>query len=440
MNSVIARLIIVWLLCLGGTRPAAAAVPTLVQGSVEPNDRRILYITFDAPLPSPADVMRATLWGLVITTSAGTARASVDAVAIKTCSRLVPLNGFLTRCPDGESIVEIALQLVQPVPDQVRRVDVSYVGPQGTAAIALNAAAELALGRRPGSPIAAANSDDADIYFDGRYANVVDATATFDIHTYAGYMRAIASGSSRYWGRAGFYGQARARDSPNGDPDSLLLYGVYQRVMGSGGFRGPVQSPTLNVRLPGLELDRRGNQRNLIVSPVVTVPLRLSSGALGPIQPGFVFPHMNVFAGAEMVKPLRSALQADRSWRVRGLVGATVTTGVAPERPWVQSVTLKAAYQVRFLSGEEIFKDPRRAPIEPATGVRGRAVFELGSQSRDRTEISIAYFPAKWTGLSFEYEHGGVPPVFVVAGHTFTFGVTFTLKQTSYGRFSILTP
>jgi hypothetical protein len=434
------RLLIAWLLCLAATRAAAAAVPTLVQGSVEPNDRRILYVTFDAPQPAPADVMPATYWELVITTSAGTSRSSVDGAAIKTCSRLVALHGFLSRCPPGESIVEIALQLARPVPDPVRQVDILYVGQAGTAAIALSGPFDLALGRMPGPPIAAAGTDDADIYVDGKYARVADAAATFDINAYAGYMRAVASDSSRYWGRAGVYGQARAKDSPNGDPDSVLLYGVYQRVMGSGGFHGPLQSPILNVRLPGLELDRRGGQRNLIVSPVITVPLRLSSGALGPIQPGFVFPHMTVFAGAEMVKPLRSALQLDRSWRVRGLIGATLTTGLAPERPWVQSVTLKAAYQVRILSSQEVFKDPLRAPIDPATGERGGARFELGSQSRDRIEISLCYFPVRWTGLSFDYEHGSLPPVFAVAGHTFTLGITFTLKQTSYGRFSILAP
>ena len=434
------RLLIVWLLCLAAPRVAIAAVPTLVQGSVEPNDRRVLYLTFDAPLPAPADVMHATFWTVVITTADGTSGSSVDGVAIKTCSRLVALHGFLSRCPAGESIVEIALQLARPVPDPARQVDVSYVGPDGTAAVALRGPFELALGRALGAPLAAANNDDLDLYFDGKYSRVADEGAAFDIDAFAGFMRAIAAGSSRYWGRAGFYGQLKAKDSPNADPDSVLLFGVYQRVMGSGRFHGPLQSPSLDVRLPGLELDRRRSQRNFIVSPVVTVPLRLSAGALGPIQPGIIFPFMTVFAGAEIVKPLSSALQTTRSWRARALVGATLTAGYAPEKPWVQSVTLKAAYQVRFLSDEELFKDPRRAPIDAATGERGDAVFELGTQSRDRTQITLTYFPVKWTGLSFEYEHGSVPPVFAITGHTLTFGVTFALKQTSYGRFSILTP
>ena len=137
---------------------------------------------------------------------------------------------------------------------------------------------------------------------------------------------------------------------------------------------------------------------------------------------------MTVFAGTEIVKPIASAGGSDDGWRARALFGATVTAGIAPEQTWLQSVTLRAAYQVRLLSGPEIFKEA------------GSSGFEVGDQARHRAEISLTYFPVKWTGLSFDYEYGGVPPVFFIAGHTFTAGITFTLKQTSYGRLAILTP
>jgi len=400
----------------------------MVQGSVEPNDRRIVYLTFDAPLPAPGDVLRAPFWELIVTTSDGAARASVDGVAIKTCSTLVALHGFFSRCPPGESIVEVALQLARPVPDPVRQIDIVYVGPSGTATIAVRGAFELALGRAPGEPVAPAHIDEADIFFDGKYTRVVDEGAAFDIDAYAGYMRAIAPGAERDWGRAGAYGQMRAKNSPNGDPDSLLLYGVYQRVLGTGQFYGPVQSPILNLRGPGFEIERRGGQQNFVVSPVITVPVRLSRGALGPIQPGFVYPQMTLFAGSEIVKPLSNDAIAGRGWRWRTLFGATMVTGIAPEQPWLQSLTLRAGYQLRLLSAPEIFRE-----------VNSRG-FKVGGQARHRAEVSFTYFPVKWTGLSFDYEYGGVPPVFVIAGHTFTAGITFTLKQTSYGRLSILAP
>jgi hypothetical protein len=400
----------------------------MAQASVEPNDRRILYVTFDTPLPAAADVMRAAFWDLVITTNAGASRASADGVAIKTCSTLVALHGFLNRCPAGEAIVEVALQLARPVPDPVRQVDILFVGPSGTATIAVSGAFELALGRAPAEPLPPAHIDEADIFFDGKYTRVVDEGAAFDIDAYAGYMRALAPGSERYWGRAGAYGQMRAKDSPNGDPDSLLLYGVYQRVLGTGQFHGPLQSPILNVRAPGFEIERRGGQQNFVVSPVITLPVRLSRGALGPIQPGFVYPQMTLFAGTEIVKPLSNDAVAASGWRSRALFGATMVTGIAPEQPWLQSLTLRAGYQLRLLSGPEIFREVN------STGL------ELGAQPRHRAEVSFTYFPVKWTGLSFDYEYGGVPPVFVLAGHTFTAGITFTLKQTSYGRVVLLAP
>jgi hypothetical protein len=422
------RLLAACVLWLAVSRTARAAVPVMVQGSIEPNDRRVVYITFDAPLPAPDDVMRAAFWELIISAENGSFRTSTDGVAIKTCSTFVALHGFINRCPPGESIVEVALQLTQPVPDPVRQVDILYVGPSGTATLAMSDRFELALGRSADAPVTVANIDEADIYVDGKYTRVVDQGAAFDIDAYAGYMRAIAPGSPRYWGRAGAYGQLRAKDSPNGDPDSLLLYGVYQRVLGTGQFYGPLQSPIFNLRAPGFEIERNGDQQNLVVSPVITVPVRLSRGALGPIQPGIVYPQMTVFAGTEIVKPLASADESDTGWRSRALFGATVTAGIAPEQPWLQSLTVRAGYQLRLLSGPEIFR------TADSDG------FELGAQARHRAEISLTYFPVKWTGLSFDYEYGGVPPVFFIAGHTFTAGITFTLKQTSYGRLSILTP
>jgi hypothetical protein len=39
-----------------------------------------------------------------------------------------------------------------------------------------------------------------------------------------------------------------------------------------------------------------------------------------------------------------------------------------------------------------------------------------------------------------KYEFGSEPPVFVVTNHTVTVGLSFALKQTSYGRYAILKP
>jgi hypothetical protein len=87
-----------------------------------------------------------------------------------------------------------------------------------------------------------------------------------------------------------------------------------------------------------------------------------------------------------------------------------------------------------------VFTDPQHAPIDATSGKRGDPVPELGQQARHNVDLTVTYFPTKWVGLSAEYTYGSTPPLFVITDHSFTVGVTFTLKQTSYGRYSILKP
>jgi hypothetical protein len=42
--------------------------------------------------------------------------------------------------------------------------------------------------------------------------------------------------------------------------------------------------------------------------------------------------------------------------------------------------------------------------------------------------------------VSFKYEYGSEPPVFERKDHTFTVGLSFALRQTSFGRYAILKP
>ena len=287
--------------------------------------------------------------------------------------------------PIGEDIVEIALQMATAAGDDVTRVDVRYTGPPGPVRFGADVVKLSASGGVAGAK--SAKSDDADIAFTGSLTKTGDDDVVNSINAYAGYMRAIVrppkSEGQRptYFGRVGFYGQSKSSKSTSAGPDSFLLYGVYQRELGTGGFKGPFQTPWLNVRVPGWEFDKDGEQRNLVVSPVVTLPIRLvTTGRLGALEPGLSIPVLTLEAGTELVKPEHSAL-GTRNWRARGLLGGTLSTGYAPERPWIDSIELTASYLVRVLSDDEVFKDPRRAPINPATGKQGKAVFELGSRS-----------------------------------------------------------
>lgn len=64
----------------------------------------------------------------------------------------------------------------------------------------------------------------------------------------------------------------------------------------------------------------------------------------------------------------------------------------------------------------------------------------LGTQARHSLDTKLTYNVAKWAGITFEHTYGSLPPLFKKTGNTFEFGLVLTLKQTSYGRYSILKP
>jgi hypothetical protein len=334
------------------------------------------------------------------------------------------------RCPAGEDVAQVGLTMDSAAPLEVKGIEVAYRGPIGPTLIVFPTSSSVK------GLLAAAKKDDADIAFAGTWAKTPDDKGAYNIDAFGGYMHAV--GRTPKAGRVGFYGQAKTKDSPSMDPQSFLAYGVYQRVIGSGGFHGPFQTPFANLR-GGWEFAKSGEQRNFVVSPVLTLPFRLAGGTLGLIAPGVTVPHGTVDAGIEFVKPLETKLPTDE-WRYRVLLGGSLVAGRQPERPGYYALTFKGGYQVRLLSDDEPFKDARNAPVDPATGVKGKPVLEFGDQPRHHTEAKLEYFPIEWLGFQVKYEYGSLPPAFVITGHTYTLGLTFTLKQTSYGRFSILKP
>ena len=176
-----------------------------------------------------------------------------------------------------------------------------------------------------------------------------------------------------------------------------------------------------------------------MTSPVLTLPFRLSRKLSGPVEPGLTFPHMTLQAGTEFVNVWESAL-AVKAWHTRGLLGATFAAGFAPETTYFNSFQVTASYQVRIPSSAEIFYDSRFAPVDPKSGKKGATPPLLGTQARHSIDTKLTYSFVKWAGISFEHTYGSLPPAFSFSGDSFAVGLTFTLKQTSYGRYSILKP
>jgi hypothetical protein len=335
----------------------------------------------------------------------------------------------------------IILQLTQDLPEGWDSLDVTLVNDKTILHVDPDLVTKPISGN-PGQQVGpfegATGRDDSDIYISGSYAGVVNGDPVWDIDVFGGYMKAIQA-DSKYWGRVGFYGQAKTNSSATADPDSFLTYGVYQRVLGSS-WLGPFQAPYLNYRFAGWEFDREGKELNFVTSPVVTFPFRLSGTLAGPIEPGVTFPHMTLQLGTEFVDIWDTPLAMAKGWHTRGLAGVTFSAGYAPESSKLHSILITSSYQVRIPSRPEIFYNDKFAPVDPIMGKKGDTPPMLGTQARHTVDTTVTYMFLKWAGLTFEHTYGSLPPAFNFTGNSFKVGLTITLKQTSFGRYSILKP
>lgn len=414
------------LLCMGSAATASDD-PKIDDVSVVTSDRRLVFVHFDGPAPNLADIDHADYWTVYSKASGKVKKHTVVGVDV---SRFA--------AQDEHTVI---LQLTQDLPEAWDALDVSLMNDKTILHVdedVVTKPPSTGHGSHEEPLEAATDRDDSDIYFSGSYTGVVDGDPVWDIDAFAGYMKAIQTNSG-YWGKVGFYGQAKTNSSATADPDSFLTYAVYQRVVGSG-WLGPFQAPYLNYRFAGWEFDHQGKELNFVTSPVMTFPFRLSGKLSGPIEPGITFPHATLQLGTEFVDVWDTPLSAAKGWHTRGLAGVTFSAGYAPESNGLHSILLTSSYQVRIPSAPEIFYDDKFAPIDPATGKKGDTPPMLGTQARHTIDTTVTYMFLKWAGLSFEHTYGSLPPAFSFTGHSFKVGLTFTLKQTSYGRYSILKP
>jgi hypothetical protein len=226
------------------------------------------------------------------------------------------------------------------------------------------------------------------------------------------------------------------------DPNSFLVYGIYEKNLGGDKWLGPFQQPFyFNYRFAGAEFNRTGDQINFVTSPMLTVPMRLSGKLQSQLPQGVsTFPSVNLVMGTEFVDVEKSVLAPTGHWHTRGLLGATFAAGVAPKKPWLYSVQFTSSYQIRLPSAPEIYFDPKFATVNPATGKVGATPPRLGTQPRHSIDSKVTYNIFEWFGFTFEHTYGSLPPSFVKTDQTFALGLTFTLKETSNARYAILRP
>ncbi len=422
--------------------PICAAAPKIAGAAVDPNHRNRIIINFDNPAPDAGTVDKERFWIVYekITTSPKTTaakRLDVDQIDV---------SGLAT--PEKHIILHLKEDIAgKPT---IKEVDIVLANTTDFVTLpALTSATDLGTGiDGTHSDFAAAKSrTDSDIYFNGSYAAVVGGPPVYNIDAFAGYMWSLQKKDS-YYGRLGFYGQATTKMSPTADPNSFQIYLVYQNVLGNGEWWGPsqkwrpFQAPIFNYRFLGTEFDKNAQELNLTTSPILTFPFRPVSPPDNLNSKISQWPQFNLIMGTEFVGVEKSVLAPTGAWHTRGLIGANFATGYAPKTKGFDSITLTSSWQVRLPSAPEIFYDDKFAPIDPATGMKNTKATPamLGTQPRHSLDTKLTYNYAAWGGLTFEHTYGSLPPAFNKTDHTFTFGLTFTLQQASFGRTSILRP
>jgi hypothetical protein len=401
-----------------------AAPPKIAGASITSEDRARINVTFDGGVLE-SGVVRPESWFVLLSTTTDLAQVQISSVVVTGCSKDTVARSS-GPCPAGDAVVTLALLMPQPAPTDLRAIEVVYRGSLGPMSKTFKMDEAIK------SILAGAKKDDADIAFAGSIVRS-GGTSKYNIDSFAGYMHRL--GNSQYLGA---YGQAKSKDAQNTDPQAFQIFAVWRHVLGSGEFKGPFQGAIANA-LAGVEFSKKGNQRNYVFSPRLVLPFRLTTGTLGLISPGFTTPNGTLQVGVEVVKPRESTVN-DLSVRYRGLIGSTFVAGARVQKPALYGVAFKALYEVRVLSDEEAFLDPRHAAVDPATGKKGDAPLEAGRQPRHHAEASFSYLFAEFAGVEVKYEYGSVPPAFALSDHTLTLNVALTLKQTSYARSAILKP
>jgi hypothetical protein len=427
LRSFSLKALLLGILVCGISRGQVPTTPAL-NCVVDNNDRmQIIIAASNIKLTDLSNANSWTLYSLSGEKTKITNRLLITDARITTNSAVHPADTYL------------AIILASPLPDDVH--DITGIVATKTAVIPITKCYISPVIQKQTQAAqfkAATGKADSDIYFNGSYTASTIASPLYAIDAFAGYMHAIGRGED-YWGKLGSYGQVTTKSSSNPSPNSYLTYAVFQRVLAKqGGWIGPFQTPYLSYRLAGGEFDQTGNNLNFVTSPLVTLPLRFSTGTLGAVRPDITVPHMTLIAGVEFVKTISSPLPED-NWITRGLLGATFSTGYAPNKPFLSSIVFNVAYQVRLLSAPEVYYDSTFAVTDPKTGKKVTPP-KLGTQPRHHVDSKLTYNFAKWAGATFEYSYGSLPPAFVLTHSTFALGLTFTLQQTSYGRYSILKP
>lgn len=389
---------------LGAARPAAAEGPTIRQVRPGRPGSPTLYVSFNTPVPAPADVRGKDRWQVqIVTTSGLTAMTVTDA-------REVPDDYAVT------GLVTIALSA--PLPATFERVEVRYTvgsAPMGVLAAPKPASSGV-------SPV-----DDpkkADVYLSGILLPAAEAKPLYTIDSRGSYQIWADASGARVWDVSG---SAKADKRENADLDSYVFGANYHRIA-QGGRRVDLHW------FSGAEMNSKARVTNLVTAPRLVLPWthhRFRKDAKG-VTTLVASYGATVDAAVEAGVNLRNLYSdpaeednGDGSGGILRLAPGLTLYAVKPKAGFLNRVGVTARYLVRLPATDELFLETRKS-----RGAGKDPIPQLNRRARHFVQIATAFMLTDYAGIELKYGYGSEPPAFKLTGHNGAVGLVIKFRQT----------
>ena len=261
--------------------------------------------------------------------------------------------------------------------------------------------------------------EDSNFYLSG----AVEGAKGSDTQFSADIKVELPVGTRSFFKEIGPYFNLKTSTADDADANSLS-FGVklrhphnIPRKSRDGEFIGPdrrILTGLVFDLLPGFESDRRFKNVNTVLGTrLYLIPRVAGKASIGYFQP---------YIGYEIGRNLKSPVaEAEHRGLSRGLIGGALYVDLFPKD--IKGASLQVDYVRRFLFRREIgFKENDDKTLVPV---------DIGKGPRDDVKTTFGLDFSDFTGLTFSYEYGRMPPIFNLIDHKFSFGLVYKF-QTKY--------
>jgi len=366
-----------------------------------PNALTDCDVEYPTTAPPCAAAAVSPPWSVVVYDSAGNPTADPVTAARDEIGYL-QANGVVT------------LTLLNPIPADFSRVDVTYTKPKAPYATIPGTSA-------PAKHLitAAKTKDDSDVYISGTFAPGEGTSPSYTIDSKGKFV-------IRSFGKTGATtvsatGDVNTDNKKTADPDSFHWAIPLQYV-----------SPkpyTLQWSTVGMELDKKGNAVNIVSAPSATASLSHLFTEFDPkanLSKLIATVGLDLTAGVEFGDNLRNDFAVvNKSTRgegpfFRGLGGATAYL-VVPNVWHLSKVAVTSSYVARIPTSDELFLETRHVK---------NPVPLLTSQTRQYVQNSVSFMFTDYLGFQVKHQYGCLPPAFKFVDNSGSIGLVLAFKET----------